>query len=77
MAIQAYVHDLACDMLSVDELPLDLRNYLDEVEMYANLAGGFIQSRQITALALVTFIDRKTLLDKIEDLERRLGLDDE
>jgi hypothetical protein len=47
MAIQAYVHDLACDMLSVDELPLDLRNYLDEVEMYANLAGGFIQSRQM------------------------------
>jgi len=69
MAFQAWIHDCACEMLSVEELPLDLRNYLDEVEMYANLAGGSIQSRQITALALVTFLDRKTLLKKIENLE--------
>jgi hypothetical protein len=76
MAFQAWIHDCACEMLCVKELPLDLRNYLDEVEMYANLAGGSIQSRQITALALVTFLDRKTFLKKIEDLELRVGLDD-
>ena len=64
-------------MLSVDDLHLDLRNYLDELEMYANLAGGSIQSRQIVAMALVNYMDRKAFLNKIEDLEERLGLDDE
>ena len=77
MALQAWIHDMACAMLSLEELPLDLRNYLDEIEMYANLAGGSIQSRQIVAIALVNFMDRKTFLNRIEDLKERIGLDDE
>jgi len=68
---------MACAMLSLEELPLDLRNYLDEIEMYANLAGGSIQSRQIVAMALVNFMDRKAFLNNIEDLKERIGLDDE
>jgi hypothetical protein len=77
MAINNWIHDMACAMLSLEELPLDLRNYLDEIEMYANLAGGSIQSRQIVAIALVNFMDRKTFLNRIEDLKERIGLDDE
>ena len=76
MAINNWIHDMACAMLSLEELPLDLRNYLDEIEMYANLAGGSIQSRQIVAIALVNFMDRKTFLNRIEDLKERIGLDD-
>ena len=77
MAINNWIHDMACAMLSLEELPLDLRNYLDEIEMYANLAGGSIQSRQIVAIALVNFMDRKTFLNRIEDLKERIGLVDE
>ena len=77
MAINHWIHDMACAMLSLEELPLDLRNYLDEIEMYANLAGGSIQSRQIVAIALVNFMDRKTFLNRIEDLKERIGLDEE
>ena len=77
MAVESWIHECARGMLSVDDLHLDLRNYLDELEMYANLAGGSIQSRQIVAMALVNYMDRKAFLNKIEDLEERLGLDDE
>ena len=77
MPIDVWIHECARGMLSLDELPLDLRNYLDELEMYANLAGGSIQSRQVVAMALVNYMDRKAFLNKIEDLEERLGLDDE
>ena len=77
MALQAWIHDCACGMLEVEELPLDLRNYLDEIEMYANLVDGSICSRQIVAMALVHYMDRKAFLNAIEDLEERLGLDDE
>ena len=73
MPIDVWIHECARGMLSLDELPLDLRNYLDELEMYANLAGGSIQSRQIVAVALVNFIDRKTILSKIEKLENGTG----
>ena len=69
MAIQAFIHDCACKSLRVKELPLDLRNYLDDVEMYANLVDGSISSRQIVALALVSYNDRKRLLE----LERKLN----
>ena len=69
MAIQAWIHECAMGMLKIEELPLDLRNYLDEIEMYANLAGGTIQSRQIVALALVNYLDRKTYLQRIKTLE--------
>ena len=69
MAIQAFIHDCAGKILRVKELPLDLRNYLDDVEMYANLVDGSISSRQIVALALVSYNDRKRLLE----LERKLN----
>jgi len=77
MAVECWIHECARGMLSVDDLHLDLRNYLDDLEMYANLAGGSIQSRQIVAMALVNYMDRKAFLNKIEDMEERLGLDDE
>ena len=76
MALQAWLHDCALGMLSLDELPLDLRNYLDEIEMYANLVDGSICSRQIVAMALVNFMDRKAFLNKIEELEERLGCEE-
>lgn len=42
-------------MLDTQELPLDLRNYLDDVEIYANLMDGTIASRQVVAVALATY----------------------
>jgi len=77
MAVENWIHECARKMLGVDDLYLDLRNYLDDIEIYANLAGGSIQSRQVVAMALVNYMDRKAFLNKIEDLEERLGLDDE
>ena len=77
MAVENWIHECARGMLSVDDLHLDLRNYLDELEMYANLAGGSIQSRQVVAMALVNYMDRKAFLNAIDDLKERLGLDDE
>tara|TARA_R100001086_G_scaffold244368_1_gene174097 strand:- start:119 stop:349 length:231 start_codon:yes stop_codon:yes gene_type:complete len=69
MALQAWIHNCALEMLSLEELPLDLRNYLDEIEMYANLSGGSIQSRQIVAVALVNYMDRKAFLNGLDDLK--------
>jgi len=63
-------------MLGVKELHLDLRNYLDEIEMYANLVDGSISSRQIVAMALVNYMDRKAFLNKIEELEEKLGYEE-
>ena len=77
MAIQCFIHDCACRILKVKEIPLDLRNYLDEIEMYANLVDGSISSRQIVAMALVNYMDRKAFLAKVGELERRLEIDDE
>ena len=76
MVIQCFIHTCACEMLKVKEIPLDLRNYLDEVEMYANLAGGTICSRQIVAMALTNYMDRKAFLNKIDDLEEKLHYDE-
>tara|TARA_R110002020_G_scaffold364543_1_gene576823 strand:- start:794 stop:970 length:177 start_codon:yes stop_codon:yes gene_type:complete len=42
-------------MLDTDELSLDLRNYLDDVEIYANLMDGSIASRQVVAVALASY----------------------
>ena len=72
MALQCFIHDCACKMMHIEELPLDLRNYLDDIEMYANLADGTICSRQIVAMALVNYLDRKAFLNKIEELEELL-----
>ena len=76
MAIQAFIHECACKILRVKEIPLDLRNYLDDIEMYANLVGGSISSRQIVAMAMVNYMDRKAFLNKIEELEEKLGYEE-
>tara|TARA_R110000737_G_C14228966_1_gene422485 strand:- start:96 stop:329 length:234 start_codon:yes stop_codon:yes gene_type:complete len=55
MAIQGFIHYTACKMLNVEELNLDLRNYLDDIEMYANLVDGTIASRQVVAIALASY----------------------
>ena len=73
MVIQAFIHDCACKILRVKELPLDLRNYLDEIEMYTNLVDGTVSSRQIVAMALVNYMDRKAFLNRIEELEESLN----
>ena len=72
MPINNFIHEVALGMLAVSDLPLDLRNYLDEIEMYANLAGGSIQSRQVVALALVNYMDKKELHNKINELKEEL-----
>jgi hypothetical protein len=77
MAIQSFIHDCACKILRVEELPLDLRNYLDEIEMYCNLVDGTVCSRQIVAMALVNYMDRKAFLNKVEQMEDDLNLDDD
>ena len=76
MAIQCFIHDCACKILKVKELPLDLRNYLDEIEMYCNLVDGTVCSRQIVGMALVNYMDRKAFLNKIVELEERLNYDE-
>jgi len=69
MAINNWIHDCACEMLGVHELHLDIRNYLDEIETYTNLVGGSVHSRQIVAMALVNYMDRRAFLNKVEELE--------
>jgi hypothetical protein len=74
MPIQAFIHTCACQMLGVKEIPLDLRNYLDDIEMYANLVDGTIASRQVVAVALVSYTRIKKLekdIDKIDWNELR------
>ena len=55
MPIESFVHHTARCMLGVKELHLDLRNYLDDVVMYANLVDGSIASRQVVAVALASY----------------------
>jgi len=66
------------EILGVDELHLDLRNYLDDIETNAGLVRGSIQSRQVVALALVNYLDRKELMRQIKllqkDVERLQGV---
>jgi len=69
VAIQTFATHCACSILDVEEIPLDLRNYLDDCEMYANLVEGSICSRQIVALAIVHFQTIKGLNKRIEELE--------
>lgn len=70
MPLQYWIHDCARDILGVDELHLDLRNYLDDIETNAGLANGSISSRQIVALALVNYLDRKELIRQIKLLQK-------
>ena len=55
MPLNYWIHDCAREMLGVDELHLDLRNYLDDIEMYANFQDGSIASRQVVAIALASY----------------------
>ena len=55
MPIESYIHHTAKCMLGVKELNLDLRNYLDDIEMYANFVDGSIASRQVVAVALASY----------------------
>jgi hypothetical protein len=55
MAVENWIHECARGMLDVDDLHLDLRNYLDDIEMYANFMQGSIQSRQVVAIALASY----------------------
>ena len=77
MALQAWIHGCAMEILQLEELPLDLRNYLDEIEMYANMVAGSIQSRQVVALALVNYMDRKAFMNALDDLKEKLGVEDD
>ncbi len=69
MAVQAFIHDCACRMLGVREIPLGLRNYLDDIEMYANLMDTSIASRQIVALALVSYAKLQKIENNLQTLD--------
>ena len=69
MAIQGFIHYTACSMLEVEEIPLDLRNYLDDIEMYANLVDGTIASRQVVAIALASYRRLRTLEKDVNTLD--------
>ena len=53
--VETFIHHCAKVMLGTKELSLDLRNFLDDVEMYANFADGSIASRQVVAIALASY----------------------
>ena len=69
MVVQAFIHDCACRMLGVREIPLGLRNYLDDIEMYANLMDTSIASRQIVALALVSYAKLQKIENNLQTLD--------
>jgi hypothetical protein len=86
MKAEPWIYGLAKQMLGEDALSqedeygIQLRDYLEDIETFANLVNGSIQSRQVVALALVHFLDRKTLIKKIakmqKDIENLKGLGD-
>ena len=66
MALETYIHHTAKCMLGVKELNLDLRNYLDDIEMYANFVDASIASRQVVAVTLASY-RRFRLVEKALD----------
>jgi len=90
MKAEPWIYSLAKQMLGndalsqEDECGIQLRDYLEDIEedieTFANLVNGSIQSRQVVALALVHYLDRKTLTRKIvqmeKDIEKLKGLED-
>ncbi len=66
MPIESFIHHTAKCMLGVKELNLDLRNYLDDIEMYSNFVDGSIASRQVVAVALASY-RRFRLVEKALD----------
>ena len=71
MPIEAYIHHTAKCMLGVKELSLDLRNYLDDVEMYANFVDGSIASRQVVAVALASYRRLRLVEKEVDYLSRK------
>jgi hypothetical protein len=69
MALDNFIHHCAKGMLDIKELPLDLRNYLDDVEIYANSMRGTVASRQVVAIALATY-------SRIRKIEKNLEIVD-
>jgi len=55
MPIESYIHHCAKAMLGGEDLSIDLRNYLDDIEMYSNFVDGSIASRQVVAIALASY----------------------
>jgi len=80
MKAEPWIYSLARQMLGEEDLDSQLSDYLSDVETFASLAHGSIQSRQVVALALVHYLDRTTLMKKINkmehDIEKLKGLED-
>ena len=55
MAQEKWIHECAKGMLGVKDLSLDLRNFLDDIELYADIVRGTIASRQVVAVALAAY----------------------
>ena len=55
MPIESFIHHTAKCMLGGEDLSIDLRNYLDDIEMYSNFVDGSIASRQVVAIALASY----------------------
>ena len=79
MKAEPWIYSLARKMLGKEKLDIQLADYLEEIETFADLAHGSIQSRQVVALALVNYLDRRELQKKISKLEKDIdklkGLD--
>ncbi len=73
MAQQYWLHDCACEMLQVKELPLALRNHLDDIEWYASSMLGSIQSRQVVATILAQYVMTQRLERKVKLLEDKIN----
>ena len=80
MKAEPWIYGLARQMLGEEDLDPNLYDYLGDIETFASLANGSVQSRQVVSLALVYYLDRKTLMKKIikleKDIEKLKGLED-
>tara|TARA_R110000744_G_scaffold151196_1_gene264597 strand:- start:1454 stop:1726 length:273 start_codon:yes stop_codon:yes gene_type:complete len=79
MKAEPWIYSLARKMLGKEKLDTQLTDYLEEIETFADLAHGSIQSRQVVALAIVNYLDRREMQKKIskleKDIDRLKGLD--
>ena len=71
MPIESFVHHCARSMLGSEDLSIDLRNYLDDVEMYANLVDGTVASRQVVAIALASYRRIRLVEKEVDYLSRK------
>ena len=70
MNAEPWIYGLARKMLGKKKLDTQLTDYLEEIETFADLAHGSIQSRQVVALAIVNYLDRREMQKKISKLEK-------